>query len=162
MSDEPADDLLELLARDLDGDLDPAGRLALFARLADRRDARDLLRSAVEFKRMSDTLALACDAAPAPDMAGYIIDAVTRDSQAAAAPVRKSGGLLGALRDAFAGREDGRTDGGAARRLGSMDLMGVVAGTGASPAEDAPPAPAEDAAPEDDASKDDTGRDGGA
>lgn len=145
--EDPAETLLALLDRDLDGDLPASERLDLYARLAERPDAGSLLRRAVALRQAAVTLARASEAAPAPDMAGWILETVARQAAHRDAPARRTaaGGLLGALRDALSGRDDDRrAAGGTARRLSDADLMGVVAGTGASPAEAHPAGDSDD------------------
>lgn len=136
MSDERDEELLELLARDLDGDLDLDERRDVLERLAAHPDRQTLLRIATGLKRATDTLARASDSTPAPDMTGFILDAVEREAKGAAAPHAAKPGLLGALKTAFGrGKQEERTSGTGGRLLGAADLMGVVAGTGA-PAEE--------------------------
>lgn len=142
MSDDRDETVLELLARDLDGDLDRDERRVLYAALADHPDSSSLLRAATDLKHATDTLAAACAATPTPDMTGFILDALARDAEATSAANKtaaRGAGLFGALKSALSRGRQQQRDGGIPSggwQLGTDDLRGVVAGTGAS-AEDA-------------------------
>ena len=127
------DDILDLLARDLDGDLDRKEKRMLFQALAGRPDAHALIGQSLALDLACRELNRAAECVEVPDFSGAVAAAI--DAEAERAPPAKEKGLWGALKAAVAGPSDKRNIG-ARGSLDLADLAGVVAGTGSTPGQE--------------------------
>jgi len=122
--------LLDLIRRDLDGDLSREERHDLFRQLAEREDAHMLLRSAIIGDQAAAALRAACDAAPTPDLSAMILAAVADETDRTAPARPQAKGLWSSLKGALSGDRPLGSERGRGG-LDLSDLAGVVAGTGA-------------------------------